>query len=405
MAELLTTKGIGYFLDELFKSSKEYVYIVTPYIKVDPQLEERITEALDNGLKITLIFGKNKQQIKSVNFASRIDVYFYENLHAKFYINENGVLISSMNMLTYSEANNREIGVAFSRKDDNDKNIIVDCYKEFESIKKQSVKLNSIYTNSTDKIESTQNITNPITISTIFKSKYFRSIKAIIVDKLGVNESEILPDACFISDLGADSLDLVELVMEFEKEFNIAIPDDEAEQISTINQAIEYIEFRLSNDVASLIKPTFEKKEKLNSQNNDLYFEQQIYRCLLQEYRKNQLNNSQSVLSDNEISIFVLALDDTKYQIEKIISSDKKFLRLKDELIDRIDRIKQFTIARILDYRDEFKGKEVQIEIFGSNKINWFYTKEKLPPIGQLVAVKLNDSYFNKYIELEEINS
>ena len=64
---------------------------------------------------------------------------------------------------------------------------------------------------------------------------------AIIVDKLGVDEKEVTPEASFTNDLGADSLDTVELIMEFEKEFNIAIPDDQAEKISTVGQAIEYI--------------------------------------------------------------------------------------------------------------------------------------------------------------------
>lgn len=67
-------------------------------------------------------------------------------------------------------------------------------------------------------------------------------VKAIIVDKLGVDEKEVTPEAGFTNDLGADSLDTVELIMEFEKEFNIAIPDDQAEKISTVGQAIEYIE-------------------------------------------------------------------------------------------------------------------------------------------------------------------
>lgn len=67
-------------------------------------------------------------------------------------------------------------------------------------------------------------------------------VTAIIVDKLGVEESEVTGDASFTNDLGADSLDTVELIMEFEKEFNIAIPDDQAEKIGTVTQAIEYIE-------------------------------------------------------------------------------------------------------------------------------------------------------------------
>ncbi|PID95194.1 MAG: acyl carrier protein [Bacteroidetes bacterium] len=67
-------------------------------------------------------------------------------------------------------------------------------------------------------------------------------VKAIIVDKLGVDESEVTPEASFTNDLGADSLDTVELIMEFEKEFNIAIPDEQAEKIGSVQQAINYIE-------------------------------------------------------------------------------------------------------------------------------------------------------------------
>ena len=67
-------------------------------------------------------------------------------------------------------------------------------------------------------------------------------VKSIIVDKLGVDENEVTPEASFTNDLGADSLDTVELIMEFEKEFNIAIPDDQAEKIGTVGDATTYIE-------------------------------------------------------------------------------------------------------------------------------------------------------------------
>ena len=67
-------------------------------------------------------------------------------------------------------------------------------------------------------------------------------VKAIIVDKLGVEESEVTTEASFTNDLGADSLDTVELIMELEKEFNITIPDDQAEKIVTVGDAISYIE-------------------------------------------------------------------------------------------------------------------------------------------------------------------
>ena len=67
-------------------------------------------------------------------------------------------------------------------------------------------------------------------------------VKEIIVDKLSVDAAEVTPEASFANDLGADSLDTVELIMEFEKEFKISIPDDQAEKISTVGDAIAYIE-------------------------------------------------------------------------------------------------------------------------------------------------------------------
>ena len=66
-------------------------------------------------------------------------------------------------------------------------------------------------------------------------------VKAIIIDKLGVDEAEVTDSASFTNDLGADSLDTVELIMEFEKEFDIQIPDDKAENIATVEDAISFI--------------------------------------------------------------------------------------------------------------------------------------------------------------------
>ena len=73
-------------------------------------------------------------------------------------------------------------------------------------------------------------------------SEITERVTSIIVDKLGVSESEVTPEATFAQDLGADSLDTVELIMEFEKEFDIQIPDTEAEDIQTVGDAIKYIE-------------------------------------------------------------------------------------------------------------------------------------------------------------------
>ncbi|MBQ4368134.1 MAG: acyl carrier protein [Muribaculaceae bacterium] len=73
-------------------------------------------------------------------------------------------------------------------------------------------------------------------------SEIAERVKSIIVDKLGVSDTEVTPEATFAQDLGADSLDTVELIMEFEKEFSIQIPDTEAEGIQTVGDAINYIE-------------------------------------------------------------------------------------------------------------------------------------------------------------------
>ncbi len=70
-------------------------------------------------------------------------------------------------------------------------------------------------------------------------------VKQIIVENLGVDESEVTPEASFIDDLGADSLDTVELVMAFEEEFNIEIPDEDAEKMTTVGDAINYLKEKL----------------------------------------------------------------------------------------------------------------------------------------------------------------
>jgi len=81
-----------------------------------------------------------------------------------------------------------------------------------------------------------------LTLNYTIMSEIESKVKAIIVDKLGVEESQVTLDASFAADLNADSLDTVELIMEFEKEFNITIPDEDTQKISTVGDAVAYIE-------------------------------------------------------------------------------------------------------------------------------------------------------------------
>jgi acyl carrier protein len=82
----------------------------------------------------------------------------------------------------------------------------------------------------------------PVKLNFTIMSDIATRVKKIIVDKLGVDENEVTNEASFTNDLGADSLDTVELIMEFEKEFNISIPDEQAETITTVGQAVSYLE-------------------------------------------------------------------------------------------------------------------------------------------------------------------
>ena len=81
----------------------------------------------------------------------------------------------------------------------------------------------------------------------IIMSNIAERLNKIIVDKLGVDESEITKEASFTNDLGADSLDTVELIMEFEKEFDISIPDEQAENITTVGQAVDYLQSQIQD--------------------------------------------------------------------------------------------------------------------------------------------------------------
>jgi acyl carrier protein len=246
MAKLLTSKGITAIFEDLFKSSKEYVYIVSPYFKIDKQLKERIIESIDEGLKVVFIYGKKREQINDLSYDLKniLEIWYYQDLHAKFYMNEKYVLITSMNLHSYSQENNREIGVLLSKSDKNDHQVISDCLEEFDSIKKQAT---CVSKPQKAKIEpAVVKVELPIPkVETesieILKSSTGQKFIEILIDKLGVEKAEIRPDSNILDDLGADSLDSVELIMEIEKEFNLAIPDDDAQKLVVVLDAIKYL--------------------------------------------------------------------------------------------------------------------------------------------------------------------
>lgn len=133
--EFLTTKGIAASIERIIRSAKDFIVIISPYIKIDKTYIERLREAERDNVEIYLIFGKEDMQEfekeKFQNFRS-LSIYFLANLHAKCYMNEKTALITSMNLYGYSEANNREMGIEIQRNEN---------YELYDDIKKEVISI------------------------------------------------------------------------------------------------------------------------------------------------------------------------------------------------------------------------------------------------------------------------
>jgi len=270
MARFLTTKGISYFFDELFKTSQKFVYIVSPYIKLDKQLVERIQDSLESGLNIVLIFGKDKRQLETLDpiILDGLNIHFYQDLHAKFYMNENELLIASMNLYKYSEAYNREVGVLFTKSNNEDTKVIEECLKEFKSILKQSEKINAenqedsfprIILKENERINIESNTIDAFDLikKVLQKDNYFES-EDVITNKLDL-----------VKDLHFEEWEIEEFINSLEYELGFDIDCD-----STLIESIEkYIneynwEDQLSKQQVLQVK-SYEKQlnEKYNCNN------------------------------------------------------------------------------------------------------------------------------------------
>lgn len=151
MADFYTTRGISFVIDELIKSSEESVYLVTPYLKFSNTIFERITDAIKRGVNITFVYGKTELYPEQYNLLTSLkcNIYFKENLHAKCYINENDAIVSSMNLHSFSEVNNIEMGMKINKK--KDRVAYEDCKQEIQNLIQNSKPIKSV-----DKIEKTK---------------------------------------------------------------------------------------------------------------------------------------------------------------------------------------------------------------------------------------------------------
>lgn len=141
MAKILTTVGNSFHIEEIIKNADKILTFVTPFLKLSNNLIERIQDADKKGVQITLIYGKSellKSEKDKLLKLTNIEVYFYQNLHAKCYFNENEMIITSMNLYEFSERNNREMGILLN--EDDDKLLYDDAIREVQSIINTSVK-------------------------------------------------------------------------------------------------------------------------------------------------------------------------------------------------------------------------------------------------------------------------
>jgi HKD family nuclease len=111
MAEFLTTSGTSHHIENIIMEARQKLFLVSPYLKLSKTLHERLKDASDKGVKIKIIYGKDElkpNESSSLAKLKNVELYYFENLHAKCYFNEIKMVITSMNMYEFSEKTNRE---------------------------------------------------------------------------------------------------------------------------------------------------------------------------------------------------------------------------------------------------------------------------------------------------------
>ena len=123
MAEFLTTNGTSYHIENIIIGAKRKLVLVSPYLQLSKTLFERLKDAANRDVSIRIIFGKDDlkpNERNSLAELKNLELYYFENLHAKCYFNEFEMVITSMNMYEFSEKNNREMGVHIIKEKDNE---------------------------------------------------------------------------------------------------------------------------------------------------------------------------------------------------------------------------------------------------------------------------------------------
>ena len=121
MAEFITTLGISFQIENIIKNARNKLVLVSPYLQLSPLFFDRLKDATQRGVMLKVVFGKNEldpSKYDALSSLANIELFFYQNLHAKCYFNERTMVITSMNMYEFSEKNNREMGIFIDRSAD-----------------------------------------------------------------------------------------------------------------------------------------------------------------------------------------------------------------------------------------------------------------------------------------------
>lgn len=137
MAKYLRTSGITAGVEELIREARERLYIISPYLKLSDNIRELLNDKEREKAEVRIIFGKqelNPTEMSYLQNLKYVRLYFSKNLHAKCYLNEKKMIISSMNLYEFSQQNNREMGILIERDNEADKQVYDDAWKDIESI-------------------------------------------------------------------------------------------------------------------------------------------------------------------------------------------------------------------------------------------------------------------------------
>lgn len=142
MAEFLTTKGVSSAIEDIIRKAKNEIVLVSPYLQINKTFYQRLGEASEKNIPITIIYGKDElksNEKDSLYRLSSLNLHYFDDLHAKCYYNEEKLIITSMNMYDFSEKNNREMGVLIEEK--RDESLYQEAVAEVNSILRLSDKV------------------------------------------------------------------------------------------------------------------------------------------------------------------------------------------------------------------------------------------------------------------------